>query len=222
MKPSIPPREDRESLGSQKRNVKIALVGRVKEFPAESRFRSWLRRIGDIAALPVYGGEYALYVGRRRVFGISLGIVGLAVLLAFVPRLRSLVWPGIVWALLVVSAIVVLGVAVSILVAVVSMYTGYSPLKSEVRSTTNALSGVRGGVVPFLGRPNVSGEPASQWADVLSNLRSAEFALSKLEGCPRFGTFTGMQKGQYYQALGEVQTLIREITNETSQPRIAS
>lgn len=222
MKPSIPPREDRESLRSQKRNVKIALVGRVKESPAESRFRNWLGRIGDIAAMPVYGGEYALYVGRRRVLGIGLGIVGLAVLLAIFPRLRSLVWPGIAWALLVVSAIVVLCVAVSILVAVVSMYTGYSPLNSESRSSTNALSGVQGDVVPFQGRPNVSGEPATQWADVLSNLRSAEFALSQLEGSHLFGTFTGKQKGQYYQALGEVQTLIREISNETSQHRMAS
>jgi hypothetical protein len=222
MKPSTPPCEDRESLRSEKRNVKIALVGGVKGFPAESRFRSWLRQIGDIAAFPVYGGEYALYVGRRRVFGIGSGIVGLSVLLAFLPRLRSLVWPGIAWALLVVSAIVVLGVAVSILVAVVSMYTGYSPLNSDFRSTTNALSDARSGVVPLQGRPNVAGGTASQWADVLNNLRSAECALSKLEGSTLFGTFTGKQKGQYYQALGEVQTLIREISNETSQHRMAS
>jgi hypothetical protein len=222
MKPSIPPHEKRGPMRSEKRNVKIALVGRVKEFPAESRFRSWLRQIGDIAALPVYGGEYALYVGRRRVLGIGLGIVGLAVLLAFLPRLRSLVWPGVAWALLVVSAIVVLGVAVSILVAAVSMYSGYSRVNDEFHSTTNTLSDARSDVVRFEGRPKVAGEPASQWADVLNNLRSAEYALSKVEGSPLFGTFTGKQKGQYYQALGEVQTLIREISNETSQHRMAS
>ena len=221
MKPAIPPREMRASLRSEQ-NVKIALVGHVKEFPAESRFRSWLRRISDIAALPVYGGEYVWYVVRRRAFEIGLGIGSLAVLLAFVPRLRSLVWPGIAWVLLVVSAIVVLGVAVSILVAVVSMYNGYSPLKSEFRSTTNALSGVQGDAESFQGRPLVSGELASQWADLLGNLRSAEFALSRLEGSPLFGTFTARQKDQYYQALGEVQTLIREISNETSQHRMAS
>jgi MFS family permease len=86
---------------------------------------------------------------RRRIFGIGLGIAGLAVLLAFVPHLRSLVWPGIAWGLLVVSAIVVLGVAVSILVSVVSMYTGYSSASDEFRGTGNALSDVQDAVAPF-------------------------------------------------------------------------
>jgi len=103
-----------------------------------------------------------------------------------------------------------------------SHHVGGSPLNSEARGTTDALLGVQSDVVPFQGRPLVSGELASPWADVLSNLRSAEFALSKLESSHLFGTFTGKQKGQYYQALGEVQTLIREISNETSQHRIAS
>ena len=148
MEPSVRSRENRDPLRSKRRTVKLALVGGVKEFPAESRFVSWLGRIGEIAALPIYGGEYALYAGRRRIFGIGLGIAGL-VLLAFVPHLRSLVWPGIAWGLLVVSAIVVLGVAVSILVSVVSMYTGYSSASDEFRRTGNSLSDVQDAVAPF-------------------------------------------------------------------------
>ena len=221
MKPAIPPREMRASLRSEQ-NVKIALVGRVKEFPAEPRFRSWLERIGEIAALPVYAGEYVLYVGRRHVFGIGLGIVGVAVLLAFVPRLRSLLWPGIAWALLIVSAIVVLGVAVSILVAVVSMYTGYSSASDELHKTRSALSDVPGGAAAFEGRRDVADEWVGRWTDVLYNLRSAESALFKLESSSAFETVTEKQKNHYYQVLRQVQILIRDISDESNHHRIAS
>jgi hypothetical protein len=220
--PSIRPREDREQPRSQKRNVKIALTGRVKEFPAESRLRSWLRRTGEIAKLPIYGGEYALYMGRRGAYGIAFAVVAVTVLLAFLPHLRSFVWPGIAWVLLVVSAIVVLGVVVNILVVVLSMYIGYRPANEELDGTRNGATGVQGEVVPFDGWSHVGSEPTSPWADALNNLRSAEYALSKLEGNVVFRSLTDAQKSQYYQVLGEMQTLIREISDETSQEKVAS
>jgi hypothetical protein len=222
MTPTIPPREKRASFRAERQNVKVALVGRVKEFPAEPRFRSWLERIGEIAALPVYAGEYALYVGRRRVFGIGLGIVGVAVLLAFIPRLRSLLWPGIAWALLIVSAIVVLGVAVSILVAVVSMYTGYSSASDELRKTGSVFSDIQDAAVPFAGQRNGTDDWIGRRTDILYNLHSAECALFKLETSSGFETLTGKQKSHYYQVLGQLQILIRDISNESNHHRIAS
>lgn len=221
MKSSGPPPDGWGLSGSRDQYVKVALAGRVKEFPVESGLRRWLRRINEIVELPVYGGEYALYLGRRRAYGVGAAVVAIALLFAFLPRSRVLLWPVLAWTLLLVSAIVVLGVACSILVAVVSMYTGYPARADSVEKLAAATAG-KGGVVPLDGRSSEATTPVNPWADVLNNLRSAENALCELERSIAFEAFTDGQKHQYYQVCREVETLIHELSGETALWRKAS
>jgi hypothetical protein len=118
--------------------------------------------------------------------------------------------------------VVVLGVIVNILVAVLSMYIGYRPTDEEPDVTAGGPATVQSEVVPFAGRPNMADNPANQWRDGLNNPRSAEYALSKLEGCAAFRSLTDQHKNQCYDVMGEVQSLIQEWSSETTHQKLAS
>jgi hypothetical protein len=158
---------------------------------------------------------------RRSVYAIlSLGVV-LAVLIAFPPHLRYVVWTGIVWVILAVSVIVVVGVAVNILSVIWSMYSGYRPAAEEPVATSARPPGE---LLPFA-QPNRDSEPAvrvNRAEDVLVELCRAERALSNLESSFGFQALTEKQKHHYSQALGEVHALIQEVSKESSHEKVAS
>ena len=214
---SIRLREDREQVRSQKHNAKIALTGGVREYPAESRLSRWLRQTGQFANR-AYEGVSGLPKGGQVVYGTLIAATALAVLTSLL-HLRFVLWPGIAWALLVVSAMVAIGVIVNILIAMTSMYVGYLPVND---ATTAAPTRVRGEMELLDGGSKMAGARGRRLADALNDLRLAEENLSKLGDRIAFRSLSYTQKYQYYQVLVDVRTLIHEISNQSSRQKIAS
>lgn len=220
------PVEDHEQPDSQKRVVKIALESRAREFVGQgSRLGRWLRETDEVAKLSVDGAEYALSVSRRVVYGIVLMVAVLATLFGFVPHLRHFIWPGMAWAILAMSLALVLGLGLNILFAVSSMYLGYRPRTGAPEAAANAPTGMPEGVLRFEWRVSKDSDPAVQanrLEESLAELCLAECALSNLVGSDAFQAFTDKRKHECYQAVGQVQSLIQEISTEISPKRVAS
>ena len=107
-----------------RRNLKIALAGGVREFPADSHFAEWRRQAREFAMLHSFKGHPI-------VFGIGLAFFLFAVFIAYLPHVRQLLWSMLAWAPLVIAVLVAIGVICNILFAMSSMYIGYRPIDEE-------------------------------------------------------------------------------------------
>ena len=87
-------------------------------------------------------------MNRRSIYAILTAAVVVAVLLASSLHLRHIIWTGIVWAVLAVSIVVVVGVAINILSVLWSMYCGYEPTAEE-REGMSPRTEAPSAVVPF-------------------------------------------------------------------------
>jgi hypothetical protein len=204
---SIPLREDRKHTQGQNRNIKIALAGGVREFPAESPVQRRLKQ--SAASVRLWVDEVwtsiwtSIKKSRKAVYGTGFAAALLVVILTSTPHLRLLLWPAIVWGPLILAVIIAVGVIVNILGAMLSMYVGYSAGR-EFGSTAATLDDLGA---------NTLGSPSDTGGE-LGELIRAEGKLSKFEDSLIFQSLTDEQKSRYYRAHQEVLSLIREISNE--------
>jgi hypothetical protein len=196
----------------QERNVRIPLTGGIRELPVESQREIWLRRVGRLISC-LYEAAAAFPKSRLIVYGVFFSVITMTVL-ASLPHLRFLLWPGSAWALLAVSVVVAMGVIVNILVAMMSMYIGYCPVNDSSTATSTRVTGESA----FL----EGAEPTRRRADALQQLRMAERDLCQLQERSAFQLFSDQQKYQYYQLLEEVRRLTRDVSTESSMQKMAS
>jgi hypothetical protein len=173
-----------------------------------------------------------------RIFSaVALGAAVVAALFAFQPALRHVIWLGIFWGIVAVSVIAVVGVIVNIVSVMFSMYTGYSSAeqtdKAERRASPPAWTGetpvtpyavkaTTDNVLPFALAGAAEEEVLEQRLDAIGQLYRAERALLNLQGSRVFQAFSDTQKYEYYQVLGDVRSLIREISKENVESKVAS
>lgn len=173
----------------------------------------------------------------RIFYAVALGAAVVAALLAFLPALRQVIWLGIFWGIVAVSAIAVVGVIVNIVSVMFSMYTGYSSAEQTDRMERRASTPTRTGetpvapcavkattdkVLPFSLAGAAGEEVLEQRLDAIGQLYRVERALSNLQSSRVFEAFSDTQKYEYYQVLADVRSLIREISKENVESRLAS
>jgi hypothetical protein len=160
-------------------------------------------------------------VNRRSIYVLISAAVVVASLVGFFPHLRHLIWLGVFWGIVAVSAIAVVSVVINILSVMFSMYTGYRPTIEDAASVSSSMPGE---VLSFA-RSGGAGEPpmpSNQFAGAMVDLRRAECALSNLASSSAFQAFGDKQKHHCYQALEDVQALIQEVSKDTVQEKVAS
>lgn len=173
----------------------------------------------------------------RIFYAVALGAAGVAALFAFLPALRHIIWLGIFWGIVAVSAIAVVGVIVNLVSVMFSMYTGYSSAeqteKVEGRASPPARTGATpvapcavkattDNLLPFSLAAATGEEALEQRLDAIGQLSRVERALSNLQSSHVFQAFNNTQKYEYYQVLGDVRSLIREISKENVESKVAS
>jgi hypothetical protein len=173
----------------------------------------------------------------RIFYAVALGAALVAALFAFLPTVRHLLWLGIFWGIVAVSVIAVVGVIVNIVSVMFSMYTGYSSAeqtdKLERRASTPARTGetpvalcavkaTTDNVLPFSLAAAIGEEVVEQRLDAIGQLYRAERALSNLQSSRVFQAFSDSQKYEYFQVLGDVRSLIREISKQSVESKVAS
>ncbi len=156
---------------------------------------------------------------KQRIFYAAVsGAVVVATLFTFLPTLRLFIWLGIFWAIIAASVITVVGVIVNIGNVMVSMYTGYSnePEQSET------VREIPGELVQF-SRAGLTGEgQVEERLNTIGQLYRAERALSNLQSSDVFQGLSDTQKRHYDQVLGDVRSLIREVSKESFASKVAS
>ena len=174
-------------------------------------------------------------MNQRILYAVASAAVVLAALFAFLPALRHSIGLGIFWGIVAVSLIAVVGVTVNIVSAMFSMYNGYSnpggPEKVENPASSPAWTrgtpvppyqGKAARVLQFSGS-GVTGEQSfEERLDAICELYRVERALSDLQSSRVFLAFRDTQKYQYYQVLDDVRTLIREVSKESVESKVAS
>lgn len=173
----------------------------------------------------------------RIFYAVALGAAVVAALFAFLPALRQVIWLGVFWGIVTVSAIAVVGVIVNMVSVMFSMYTGYSSAeqtdKVERRTSQPARTGetpvapyavkaTTDKVLPFSPAGATGEEALEQRLDAIGQLYRVERALSNLHSSRVFQAFSDTQKYEYYQVLGDVRSLIREISKESVETKVAS
>jgi hypothetical protein len=176
-------------------------------------------------------------MNQRIFYAVALGAAVFAALFAFLPALRHAIWLGIFWGIAAVSVIAVLGVIVNIVSVMFSMYTGYSSAeqtdKVERRASPPARTGetpvapctvkaTTDNVLPFSLAAATGEEVFEQRLDAIGQLYRVERALSNLQSSRVFQAFSDTQKYEYYQVLGDVRSLIREISKQGVESKVAS
>ena len=162
-------------------------------------------------------------------YAVALGAAVVAALFAFLPALRHVIWLGIFWGIVAVSVIAVVGVIGNIVSVMFSMYTGYSSAeqtdKVERRASPPvapcAVKATTDNVLPF-SLAAATGEEVEQRLDAIGQLYRVERALSNLQSSRVFQAFSDTQKYEYYQVLGDVSSLIREISKQSVESKVAS
>jgi hypothetical protein len=156
---------------------------------------------------------------KQRIFYTAVsGTVVVATLFTFLPTLRHFIWLGIFWAIIAAAVIAVVGVIVNIGSVMVSMYTGYSnePEQSET------VREIPGELVQF-SRAGLTGEgQVEERLNTIGQLYRAERALSNLQSSDVFQGLSDTQKRHYDQVLGDVRSLIREVSKESFASKVAS
>jgi hypothetical protein len=173
----------------------------------------------------------------RIFYAVALGAAVVAALCAFLPTVRHLLWLGIFWGIMAVSVIAVVGVIVNIVSVMFSMYTGYSSAEqtdkverrvfppARTGETPVALCAVKAttdNVLPFSLAAATGEEVVEQRLDAIGQLYRAERALSNLQSSRVFQAFSDSQKYEYFQVLGDVRSLIREISKQSVESKVAS
>ena len=174
---------------------------------------------------------------QRILYAVGSGAVVLAALFAFLPVLRHSIWLGIFWGIVGVSVIALLGVTANIVSVIFSMCNGYTSTeefdKRERRASPRVPTGEtpvpRSAVNPAplqvlqFSRSDETGElVVEERLDAISQLYHVERALSNLQSSRVFLIFSDTQKHQYYQVLGDVRSLIREISRKSVESKVAS
>ena len=172
----------------------------------------------------------------RIFYAVALGAAVVAALFAFLPALHHVIWLGIFWGIVAVSVIAVVGVIANIVSVMLSMYTGYSSAeqtdKVERRASPPARTGetpvapcavkaTTDNVLPF-SLAAATGEEVEQRLDAIGQLYRAERALANLQSSRVFQAFSDTQKYEYFQVLGDVRSLIREISKQNVESKVAS
>lgn len=167
----------------------------------------------------------------------ALGAAAVAALFAFLPALRHVIWLGIFWGIAAVSVIAVVGVIANIVSVMLSMYTGYTSAEQTDKVERRACPPARTGETPvapcaikartdnvlqFSLAAATGEEVLEQRLDSIGQLYRAERALSNLQSSRVFQAFSDTQKYEYYQVLGDVRSLIREISKENVESKMAS
>jgi hypothetical protein len=173
----------------------------------------------------------------RICYAVALGAAVVAALFAFLPGLRHVLWLGIFWGIVAVSVIAVVGVVGNIVSVMFSMYTGYSSTKQSDKVERRASPPARTGemtvapcavkattdnVLPFSLAAATGEEVLEQRLDSIGQLYRVERALSNLQSSRVFQAFSDTQKYEYYQVLGDVRSLIREISKQNVESKVAS
>ena len=166
----------------------------------------------------------------RIFYAVALGAAVVAALFAFLPALRHVIWLGLFWGIVAVSVIAVLGVIVNIVSVMFSMYTGYSSAeqtdKVERRASPpvapGAVKATTDNVLPFSLAAATGEEVVEQRLDAIGQLYRVERALSNLQSSRVFQAFSDTQKYEYYQVLGDIRSLIREISKQSVESKVAS
>ena len=173
----------------------------------------------------------------RIFYAVALGATVVAALFAFLPALRHVIWLGMIWGIVAVSVIAVVGVIANIVSVMLSMYTGYSSAeqtdKVERRASPPARTGetpvapyavkaTTDNVLPFSLAAATGEEVLEQRLDAIGQLYRAERELSNLQSSRVFQAFSDTQKYEYYQILGDVRSLIREVSKENVESKVAS
>jgi hypothetical protein len=153
------------------------------------------------------------------------------------PALRHVIWLGIFWGIVAVSVIAVPGVIVNIVSVMFSMCTGYSSAEQtdrvERRVSPPAWTGetpvapypvkaTTDNGLPFCLAGATGEEVLEQRLDAIGQLYRVERALSNLQSSRVFQAFSDTQKYEYYQVLGDFRSLIREISKENVESKVAS
>ena len=173
----------------------------------------------------------------RICYAVALGAAVVAALFAFLPAFRHVIWLGIFWGIVAVSVIAVVGVIVNIVSVMFSMYTGYSSAEQSDKVETLASTPARTGetpavpcavkattdnVLPFSLAAATGEEVFEQRLDAIGQLYRVERALSNLQSSRVFHAFSDTQKYEYYQVLGDVRSLMREISKQGVESKVAS
>ena len=173
----------------------------------------------------------------RIFYAVALGAAVVAALFVFLPAQRHVIWLGIFWGIVAVSVIAVLGVIANIVSVMFSMYTGYSSAEqadkvesracppartSETPVAPCAVKATTDNVLPFSLAGATGEEVLEQRLDSIGQLYRVERALSNLQSSRVFQAFSDTQKYEYYQVLGDVRSLIREISKENVELKVAS
>jgi hypothetical protein len=176
-------------------------------------------------------------MNQRIFYAVALGAAVVAALFAFLPALRHAIWLGIFWGIVAVSVIAVVGVVGNIVSVMFSTYTGYSSTeqseKVERRASPLARTGettvapcavkaTTDNVLPFSLAAATGEEVLEQRLDSIGQLYRVERALSNLQSSRVFQAFSDTQKYEYYQVLGDVRSLIREISKQNVESKVAS
>src|SRR4029077_2913166 len=173
----------------------------------------------------------------RIFYAVALGAAIVAALFAFLPTIRHLLWLGIFWGIMAVSVIAVVGVIGNIVSVMFSMYTGYSsaeqtdkverrvfppPPTGETPVALGAVKATTDNVLPFSLAAATGEEVVEQRLDAIGQLYRAERALSNLQSSRVFQAFSDSQKYEYFQVLGDVRSLIRDISKQSVESKVAS
>jgi hypothetical protein len=172
-------------------------------------------------------------MNQRIFYAVALGAAVVAALFAFLSALRHVVWLGIFWGIVAVSVSAI----VNIVSVMFSMYTGYSSTEQSDKVETLASTPARTGetpvapcavkattdnVLPFSGAAATGEEVFEQRLDAIGQLYRVERALSNLQSSRVFQAFSDTQKYEYYQVLGDVRSLMREISKQGVESKVAS
>jgi hypothetical protein len=173
----------------------------------------------------------------RICYAVPLGAAVVAALFAFLPAFRHVIWLGIFWGIVAVSVIAVVGVIVNIVSVMFSMYTGYSSTEQsdkveslastpartgEIPAVPCAVKATTDNVLPFSLGAATGEEVFEQRLDAIGQLYRVERALSNLQSSRVFQAFSDTQKYEYFQVLGDVRSLIREISKQGVESTVAS
>jgi hypothetical protein len=123
------------------------------------------------------------------------------------------------------------------IIANVAMYTGYSSTeqtdKVERRASPPArtcetpvapcaVKATTDNILPFSLAAATGEEVLEQRLDAIGQLYRVERALSNLQSSRVFQAFSDTQKYEYYQVLGDVRSLMREISKQGVESKVAS